>query len=148
MSVHLRIALGQFNAAVGDIEQNLSTMRKLYAQSLDDNVDLVIFPEMAVAGYPPEDLLHKPHFVSDCIDAVDLFAHQCPETNIVVGFPDRCGSECFNAAAVLKDQKIQHIYHKGSLPNYGVFDEKRYFSAGNKPLSFKINGLNMARLVF
>ena len=143
MSVHLRIALGQFNASVGDIEQNLSMMRKLYAQALDSNVDLVIFPEMAIAGYPPEDLLHKPHFVADCLDAVDLLAEQCPDTNIIVGFPDCCESECFNAAAVLRDKKVQHVYHKGSLPNYGVFDEKRYFSAGNKPLSFNINGLNI-----
>ena len=142
MSVQLRVALGQFNAAVGDIEANLSAMRKIYAESLEQNADLLIFPEMAVPGYPPEDLLHKPHFLRDCRLALDAFAEECSEIMVVVGFADHSEGDCFNAAAVLKDGSIQHIYHKGSLPNYGVFDEQRYFKAGLKPLCLQICGFN------
>ena len=88
MSVQLRVALGQFNAAVGDIGANLSAMRKIYAQSLEQKADLLIFPEMAIPGYPPEDLLHKPHFLRDCRDALDVFAAECSEITVIVGFAD------------------------------------------------------------
>ena len=142
MSVQLRVALGQFNAAVGDIGANLSSMRKIYAESVEQKADLLIFPEMAIPGYPPEDLLHKPHFLQDCRLALDAFAKECSEITIIVGFADYSGDDCFNAAAVLKDGSIQHVYHKVSLPNYGVFDEQRYFKAGTKPLSFQVCGMN------
>ena len=138
----MRIALGQFNAVVGDIQANLTAMRKMYARCIEKNTDVIIFPEMAIAGYPPEDLLHKTHFLTDCRNALDILAKDCPDVTIVTGFPDFSGAECFNAAAVLKNGKVENIYHKVLLPNYGVFDEQRYFKPGTKPLTLQINGVD------
>lgn len=144
MSLQLRIALGQFNAAVGDIGANLSAMRKMYSRAIDNGADLLVFPEMSIAGYPPEDLLHKPHFLEDCRSALQEFASECGDISIVTGFPDYSGADCFNAAAVSRAGKVEHIYHKVLLPNYGVFDEQRYFKSGDKPYCFDLNGIRIA----
>lgn len=144
MPVQLRIALGQFNAVLGDIEANLNAMRKMCAEAVAEGADLVIFPEMAVSGYPPEDLLHKKHFIWDCQKAVSNFLPISRDIAVIAGFPEISGQGCYNAAAVIRDGRIENIYHKALLPNYGVFDEQRYFRPGKSPLCFQINGIRTA----
>jgi NAD+ synthase (glutamine-hydrolysing) len=140
----MRIALGQFNALVGDLAGNARKMEDIYAQAMQSNADLLVFPELAVCGYPPEDLLHKNHFVDENHLAIENLARQCPEKTIIAGFAEKIKNKIYNAAAVLQNGKITKTYHKGQLLNSGVFDERRYFSPGDKPLVANIAGLNIA----
>ncbi len=140
----LRVALGQINAVVGDIQGNIAKMRQFYARALEQKVELLIFPEMCVCGYPPEDLLYKEQFLEDSKDAVESFAIECPEMTVIVGFAEIATDGCFNSLAVLGEGGTQHIYHKNNLPNYGVFDEQRYFSAGTTPYVIDIKGISIA----
>ena len=140
----MRIALGQFNPVVGDLAGNAKKMQDLYSQALTSDVDLLIFPELAVCGYPPEDLLLKKHFLHDSRQAIEKLAAGCPQKTIIVGFPESYKGNCYNSAAVLQQGKITKIYRKCLLPNYGVFDERRYFKAGNKPLVIKTGAINVA----
>lgn len=140
----MRIALGQFNAVVGDFAGNTKRMQQIYDQAVQDDVDLLVFPELAVCGYPPEDLLHKPHFLRDCSLTLHRLAANCPHTTIVVGFAEGKAVSCYNSAAVLQDGKIGKTYRKALLPNYGVFDERRYFEAGTEPLVFQVNDFDIA----
>jgi len=136
--------LGQFNAVVGDLEGNAGRMRELYAEAVRAGVDLLAFPELAVCGYPPEDLLHKRHFLQDCRRTVERLAAGCPDMILVVGFAEDDGQMCYNSAAVLQGGRIGHIYRKSLLPNYGVFDEQRYFQPGAEPLRISLKGLDVA----
>lgn len=140
----MRVALGQFNAVVGDLAGNTERMRQIYARAVQADVDLLVFPELAVCGYPPEDLLHKQHFLGDCSLALNQLAADCPQTTIVVGFAEGKSLICYNSAAVLQDGRISKIYRKALLPNYGVFDERRYFQAGAEPLIINLNDLDVA----
>jgi len=140
----MRIGLAQFNAVVGDLQGNAQKMRDIYEQALEADVDLLVFPELSLCGYPPEDLLHKAHFVEDCDSVVNKLATECPKKTIVVGFPESHEGKCYNSAAVLQNGKITAICRKTLLPNYGVFDEQRYFSAGNKPLIIAAKDINIA----
>jgi NAD+ synthase (glutamine-hydrolysing) len=140
----MRVALGQFNAIVGDLAGNAEKMRSIYTEALRSNVDLLVFPELAICGYPPEDLLLKKHFLEDCRAAIEKLAADCPKATIIVGFPESYHDYCYNSAAVLQNGKVSKIYRKVLLPNYGVFDERRYFHAGAKPLVIKVAGLNIA----
>ena len=140
----MRIALGQFNAVVGDLSGNAEKMRSMYAEALRSNVDLLIFPELAVCGYPPEDLLHKKHFLQHNLFTVKKLAADCPKGTIIAGFADSYENDCYNSAAILQNGAISKIYRKVLLPNYGVFDERRYFQAGTEPLVIGIAGLSVA----
>ena len=140
----MRVALGQFNAVVGDLSGNAEKMREIYAQAARSDVDLLVFPELAICGYPPEDLLHKKHFLTDCSLTLDKLAADCPEKTIIVGFAGSCREAGYNSAAVLQDGRISKIYRKAQLPNYGVFDERRYFLPGNEPVVINVGGLNVA----
>lgn len=139
----VRIALGQFNASVGDITANVEAIRKLLQQAKSAGAGVVIFPEMCICGYPPEDLLHKEHFLDDTREAVEKLASEVSGITAVVGFAEMSDGRCFNSLAVLRDGGISGIYRKGILPNYGVFDEKRYFDAGTRPLVVEVGGLNI-----
>ena len=119
-------------------------MRQLYAEAVRAGVDLLVFPELAVCGYPPEDLLHKYHFLADCRRTVERLASECPETAVVVGFAEQEGLMCYNSAAVLQGGRISGIYRKSQLPNYGVFDERRYFQPGDEPLRLSLRDLDVA----
>jgi len=140
----MRVALGQFNAVVGDLAGNAKKMREIYAQAVRSDVDLLAFPELAVCGYPPEDLLHKKHFLTDCSLILDELAADCPEKTIIVGFAGSCQEASYNSAAVLQGGRISKIYRKAQLPNYGVFDEQRYFLSGTEPVVINVGGLNVA----
>jgi NAD+ synthase (glutamine-hydrolysing) len=140
----VRIALGQFNSIVGDLAGNAEKMRQMYARAVKAGVDLLAFPELAVCGYPPEDLLYKQHFLKECSKTLEKAAIDCPDLRIIAGFAEGQGANSYNAAALLHGGKVLKVYRKGMLPNYGVFDERRYFTPGTEPLVIEIEGLNVA----
>ena len=140
----MRVALGQFNAVVGDLAGNAQKMREIYVKAVRQDVDLLAFPELAICGYPPEDLLHKKHFLEDNRRTLDKLAADCPDKTLIVGFAESDGLNNYNSAAVLKDGRISKIYRKALLPNYGVFDERRYFQPGREPLIINPKGLDVA----
>jgi NAD+ synthase (glutamine-hydrolysing) len=125
----VRVALCQLNATVGDIHGNAERIGEGMRAAHDAGAELVLFPELALTGYPPEDLLLKEHFLADAATALRELATQAREIVAVVGFPERA-EDVFNSAAVLAGGAVHAIYRKVYLPNYGVFDEQRYFQAG------------------
>ncbi len=129
MANPLTIALCQLDATVGDIAGNERRIITALEQALDAGAQLVLFPELALTGYPPEDLLLKEHFLADARAALERIAARTGEALVLVGFPERA-DDVYNACAVLADGAVQAIYRKVFLPNYGVFDEQRYFQAG------------------
>ena len=139
----MRIALGQFNAVVGDLSGNIEKMKSMWAGAVESGADLVVFPELAVCGYPPEDLVYKRQFLEDNRTAVETLAAACPAKTLVVGFVESVNGTAFNAAAVIQDGRIAETYQKRELPNYGVFDERRYFRPGNRPVLVELAGLNI-----
>jgi NAD+ synthase (glutamine-hydrolysing) len=125
----MRLALCQMNATVGDIAGNAQRIRAGMQAAHEAHADLALFPELALTGYPPEDLLLKEHFLADAAMAMRALAQEARGLVAVVGFPERA-EDVYNAAAVLADGKVHAIYRKVYLPNYGVFDEQRYFQVG------------------
>jgi len=129
MSHSLRIALAQFDFPVGAIAANKARIAALIAEARDvHRADLVLFPELALSGYPPEDLLLRPAFLAECERAMDEIAKGVSGIVAVVGWPQAVGAVVFNAASVLRDGGIERTCRKRELPNYAVFDERRYFS--------------------
>src|SRR5215469_5120577 len=122
----MRLALCQLNATVGDIDGNVELIRAAIAAARDAGAELVLFPELALTGYPPEDLLLREHFLADAGEALVRLAADTRGAVAVVGFPELADG-VYNAAAVLADGEVRVIYRKVHLPNYGVFDEQRYF---------------------
>lgn len=133
----MRIALAQIDTTVGDIEGNLARALDAVARARMEGADITLLPELVLTGYPPEDLVHKSHFVEDNLAALERLAQGC-ECTVIAGFVDRDGTAIYNAAAVLGDGRIQAIYHKRHLPNYGVFDEERYFERGSAPAQVEV----------
>jgi NAD+ synthase (glutamine-hydrolysing) len=125
----LRLALCQLNPTVGDIAGNEAAIAASIEAARAQQAQVVVFGELAVTGYPPEDLLYKDHFLSDARAAIDRLALQTEGLVAIVGFPQRA-ADVHNAAAVLADGALAAVYRKIRLPNYGVFDEQRYFQAG------------------
>jgi len=128
----LRVALAQINTTVGDFSGNLRLIRDWIDRARAQRADLIIFPELTITGYPPEDLLLHPPFIDDNLKALEQIAEWTEDITAVVGFADRVDGEIFNSAAVFSDTKHVRTYHKNLLPNYEVFDEKRYFSSGSE----------------
>ncbi len=126
----LRVALAQLNVTVGDFDANVRTISETVERAKQADADVVVFPELAVCGYPPEDLLLKPRFLADCRRALSAVAERARGITAVVGFPEEDAGEAYNAAAVLADGRVTGVYRKIELPNYGVFDEERYFGTG------------------
>jgi NAD+ synthase (glutamine-hydrolysing) len=143
----LRIALAQINSTVGDLEANSRKILQYTQRALSFGVDIICFPELALCGYPPEDLLLKPGFIKDNLKSIERLSNNIDKDIVVIaGFVDRIDNKIFNSAAVIYGSKIIAKYHKILLPNYGVFDEKRYFEQGNnasvysfKDIKFGIN---------
>jgi len=135
---HLRIAIAQINCTVGDLDGNAKEISQCIQRTKKFGVDIISFPELALTGYPPEDLLLKPKFIEDNLKKIKELSKSVFDTVAIVGFVDKKGKDLYNAAAVIYNAKIYGIYHKVLLPNYGVFDEKRYFESGREPLVFRI----------
>jgi NAD+ synthase (glutamine-hydrolysing) len=126
----LRVALCQINTTVGDLEGNVERVVAVLADAEAQGCDLAVFPELAITGYPPEDLLLKPGFIADNRAALDRVAAASGNCAAVLGFVD-AERDLYNAAAVCAYGEVRAIYHKRLLPNYAVFDEQRYFAAGS-----------------
>jgi NAD+ synthase (glutamine-hydrolysing) len=138
----LNVALAQLNPTVGDIAGNARKVADGIAQARDEDAGLVVFPELALTGYPPEDLLLKTSFLDAARAALDELAAQTRGIVALVGFPERA-DDVYNAAAVLADGRVAGVYRKIHLPNYGVFDEQRYFQAGSEPALFELDGVRI-----
>jgi NAD+ synthase (glutamine-hydrolysing) len=139
----LRTGLAQINTTVGDFAGNIDKIRQMYARAKQEKVELLVFPELSICGYPPEDLLLKKHFLAENKKAIQQLAKDCPDITIMAGFAEAADGVCFNALAILSGGKIAKVYHKTLLPNYGVFDEKRYFSSGGEPAVIKIKDISV-----
>src|SRR5215813_13777562 len=127
----LRLAMAQINVVVGDIEGNARKILEWIDRARDVDADVVTFPELALPGYPPEDLLLKPQFIDANLSALQRIVNASREITVIVGFVDR-KDDIFNAAAIAQNGKLVTTYHKIYLPNYGVFDELRYFQPGRR----------------
>src|SRR3954467_6857865 len=136
----LRVSLAQINATVGDISGNAKKIREYIERARDEGAQLVLFPELALTGYPPEDLLLKTHFVDTPGAALEEIARETDDIVVILGFPER-RDDVYNAAAVLAEGRVQAVYRKMFLPNYGVFDEQRYFQQGVEPALIDIDGI-------
>src|SRR5262245_29221309 len=127
----IRVALAQINATVGDLEGNAALIIRYMDRARAAGADLVAAPELAMTGYPPEDLLLKPQFIKDNRRALERVIAGSAGIIAIVGFVDSDGSDIYNAAAIIADRKLVDVYRKTYLPNYGVFDEERYFQRGS-----------------
>jgi NAD+ synthase (glutamine-hydrolysing) len=128
----VRVALGQINTTVGDLAGNVERMATVAKEATDAGADIVCFPELAVPGYPPEDLVLRPSFVDDNLGALEELARRAADgCAVMTGFVDRAGMGLHNSAALLRGGRVEERYAKIKLPNYGVFDEKRYFVPGD-----------------
>ena len=142
----LRLALAQHDFPVGAVAANAAKVGDLMAQARVGGADLVVFPELALSGYPPEDLLLRPSFLAACQQELEALATGTNGLAALVGFPHSEG-EVFNAAALLRDGRIAQIAHKQALPNYGVFDDKRYFRPGHASAATTLAGVRIGLLI-
>jgi NAD+ synthase (glutamine-hydrolysing) len=138
----LRIGMAQINTTVGDFAGNQRRILKAIDEARSSGVDLLTFPELAVCGYPPEDLLFKPQFIAENLRSLEKIVQASQGITLVVGFVD-ANQDIYNAAAVIHDGRHVGTYHKIFLPNYGVFDENRYFRAGSDCPIWVIAGINV-----
>ena len=138
----LRLGMAQINATVGDFPGNTEKIFKYIDKARTLGVDLLTFPELAISGYPPEDLLFKPQFIEENTKALQSVIERCVGLTVFIGFID-AGEGIFNAAAVIHDCKLVDVYRKMFLPNYGVFDENRYFRPGTRNSVYIIDGIGV-----
>src|SRR5207248_11634857 len=144
-SLPLRVALAQVNVTVGDLHGNTAKIHSAMQRAHAAGAQIVCLPELALTGYPPEDLLLKPGFVADNLRKLDeLIAASRDLLGLtsIIGFVDR-DHDIYNAAAIICEGTLRGVYHKHYLPNYGVFDEERYFQAGRKAPLFLFNGVHV-----
>jgi len=145
----LRVGLAQINTTVGDLEGNVAKVLEYVERARDLAVDIVSFPELTVTGYPPEDLLLRPSFVRDNLEALKSVVQGCGGITAVVGFVDppagrqAADGDIYNSAAVIHDGRLADVYHKQRLPNYGVFDEMRYFQPGEGHPVYTVAGVGV-----
>lgn len=138
----LRLGMGQINPTVGDLEENTRKIIQYIQDAKKLGVDLLTFPELSIPGYPPEDLLLMPHFVDANLEYLQEIITASESITVLVGFVDR-KDDIYNAAALIHDGTLEAIYHKIHLPNYGVFDERRYFQPGREFLVFSLRGITV-----
>ncbi len=137
----IRIAQAQVNVIVGDFVSNTRKIIEFIEDARNQHADIVTFPELAVCGYPPEDLLFKPRFIRENLKAIETIKEHTRDITAIVGYAASDDDKIYSSAAVIMNQKLLSTYHKIELPNYGVFDEKRYFARGNKGLIL-LSGIN------
>jgi NAD+ synthase (glutamine-hydrolysing) len=140
----IKIALAQINPIVGDIEYNCAKIIDYIKQAKKKKVDLIVFPELALVGYPPEDLLLKDHFIEKNKKFLKLIQQKCTKIVALVGFVDKDKNSIYNSCAIIQNKKIIDVYRKIILPNYGIFDEKRYFQAGSDLFSYVLGDYKFA----
>ena len=146
----LRLALAQFDFPVGAVLQNEKRILELIAEARDvHGAALVLFPELALSGYPPEDLLYRPGFLAECQAALQRIAAQVSGIVAVVGWPESAGAVVYNAASVLRDGAVERTYRKRELPNYAVFDERRYFEIDpdGEPCVVEVGGVQVGVVI-
>ena len=150
MNPEFGVALAQGNYVVGDIEGNEAHVIKAAVRARDElNSRFVLFPELTLSGYPPEDLLYRSQFIHECEEALKRITDSVRGIALVVGHPQRDGDALYNAASVIDDGRLLTTYRKHHLPNYGVFDEKRYFVSGHSPAVVEIDAVESgARMIF
>ncbi|MBM3299293.1 MAG: NAD+ synthase [Deltaproteobacteria bacterium] len=140
----VRIAQAQINPTLGDFAGNVFKIVKWIERAREACADLVTFPELALCGYPPEDLLLRHGFLEDNRAALDKVLPHTSGIVVVLGFADKVDDKIYNAAALLSDSRIVDVYHKVELPNYGVFDERRYFRSGSGCVVFEVNAVRFS----
>ena len=138
----MKIAIAQINATVGDLTGNVSRIVEFAARAQGEGATLMVTPELALSGYPPEDLLLREDFLAACDQALQDLAARAGNVTLVVGHPRVSDGKRYNSAAVIRDGRIVGVYDKQRLPNYTVFDEERYFEPGGKPCVFGIDGVS------
>ena len=138
----IRVGIAQINSTVGDLGGNTRKIMRSIDEAKSLGVDLLTFPELAITGYPPEDLLLKPQFIKQNRESLNKIMEHSSDIALVVGFVDSDG-DTYNAAAVIYNRRLAGVYHKIYLPNYGVFDENRYFQAGTNYSIFNIYGVGI-----
>jgi NAD+ synthase (glutamine-hydrolysing) len=136
----VQIALGQINPLIGDLDGNVARMRRHIGEAREAGAQLVLFPELAVSGYPPEDLLVRADFLEACRDAIDVLAREAQGIVVGVGAPLHGPSDLHNALVIAAGGKVRAVYHKVELPHYGVFDEGRYFGPGSGQALVRLGG--------
>jgi NAD+ synthase (glutamine-hydrolysing) len=139
----MKIALAQLNLCVGDIAGNTSRIIDTLRRARDEGARLVAFPELAVTGYPPEDLLFRPGFHARAAHALRQIAAATHGITVVIGHPEKVGDAIYNSASVIEDGAVRVVYRKQRLPNYEVFDEKRYFTPGDAPAIIDLDGVGV-----
>jgi NAD+ synthase (glutamine-hydrolysing) len=140
----VRIALAQVDTTVGDLDGNVELLTAWTARASEANADVVVFPELAITGYPPEDLVLRPSFVDDNLEAIEALAGDTAGgCALVVGFVDRTDRGIHNAAGLISDGTVVARYHKVKLPNYGVFDERRTFVPGDAACAVRLAGAEL-----
>ncbi len=139
----LRVGLAQINTTVGDLDGNAAKALENVDRARELGVDIVSFPELTVTGYPPEDMLLRPSFVKDSREALEVVVKGCRGITAVVGFVDSDGDGIYNAAALVHDGRMADVYRKQRLPNYGVFDEMRYFRPGEGFPVYTVAGVDV-----
>ncbi|TAN05421.1 MAG: NAD+ synthase [Rhodanobacteraceae bacterium] len=142
----LRLALAQFDFPVGAVAANAGRVRALLREARAGGADLLVCPELTLSGYPPEDLLLRPSFLAACQTELDKLATETDALAALVGFPHSEGV-VYNAAALLREGRVTQVAHKHALPNYGVFDDKRYFEPGHATAVATLNGVRIGLLV-
>ncbi|MFM7078351.1 MAG: nitrilase-related carbon-nitrogen hydrolase [Bacteroidota bacterium] len=144
----MRIALAQINCHIGDFANNASVIRSHIASAKEAGARVVVFPELAVCGYPPMDLLESDDFIIKCEETVNEIAEACHGITAVVGCPSRNkslkGKNLFNSAYIIRDGKVSEVIHKTLLPTYDVFDEYRYFEPNSESNLIHIDGMKVA----
>ena len=143
----MKIALAQINCVVGDIVGNANKIIDYANRAYEGGASLIVTPELALCGYPPEDLLFRDDFNRACEKALQHIADNLPEITLLIGHPHKKNSQLYNAASVIENGSITATYHKQCLPNYSVFDEERYFEAGDTPLVFSHNSLKFGVMI-
>jgi len=144
MKSTFRIALAQINPVVGDLSYNEKLISKFIRSADKKTCDLILFPELTLSGYPPEDLLLEPQFIKDCNRYLKRIIKLNSKCMVVLGYPEKHGDRLYNSSALIVDSTIAHTYRKVCLPNYGVFDEKRYFHAGNEIPLYELDRFKFA----
>lgn len=133
----MEIALAQINPIVGDIEGNT---KKIISLIKKIKTDIIAFPELSITGYSPQDLLLRRNFIDKNMDSLGKITQNTKNKTAIVGFVERAYANLYNSAAIIKDQQIIEIHHKICLPNYTIFDEKRWFNEGKDATIFEFDG--------